>query len=299
MIRNFEQLRDAAIKCEQKVVAVAAAADKDVLKAVKESLELGFAEFVLIGDKDKISSKAKDINLDTSKVTIIDESEDDKAAELAVKEVSSGKADLLMKGLVSTSGILKPVLNKEYGLRTGKLLGHIAVLEANKYDRLILMTDGGMIINPDINQKVQLIENAVYVAQKLLKIDLPKVAALCAVEKVNPQMQATVDAALLTMMNRRGQIKNCIVDGPININAAVSKESADQIGLDSPIAGDTDIYLVPFIEVGNVMYKSMVYFGGIRCAGIVVGAKVPIILTSRADSHDAKVNSIASAVLMA
>ncbi|MFP4456814.1 MAG: phosphate butyryltransferase [Clostridia bacterium] len=299
MIKNFDQLREEAIKCDQKKIAVAVAADKDVLEAVKESIELGISDFVLVGDKKSIESISNEIKLDLDKIDIIHETNDAKACELAVRQVSSGEADLLMKGLVSTSVILRAVLNKEYGLRTGKLLSHVAVLEAKEYDRLILMTDGGMNINPDIYQKIQLVENATQVANKLLKIDLPKVAPLCAVEKVNPEMQATVDAATLTMMNKRGQIKNCIIDGPLNLNGAVSKEAADHIGLDSPVAGDADIYLVPYIEVGNVMYKSMVYFAKARCAGIIVGAKVPIVLTSRADSHDAKVNSIASAVLLA
>jgi len=299
MIKNFDQLREEAIKCEQKTIAVAVAGDLDVLEAVKESLELGISEFILVGDEGKINEISKEIGLDLEKVTIINETNDAKACELAVKEVSQGEADLLMKGLVSTSVILRAVLNKEYGLRTGKLLSHVAVLEAKEYNKLILMTDGGMVINPDIYQKVQLIENATKVAKNLLQIDLPKVAPLCAVEKVNPEMQATVDAAILTAMNRRGQIKDCIIDGPLNLNGAVSKEAAKHIGLDSPVAGDADIYLVPYIEVGNVMYKSMVYFAKARCAGIVVGAKVPIVLTSRADSHDAKVNSIASAVLLA
>jgi phosphate butyryltransferase len=299
MIKNFDQLREEAIKCEQKTIAVAVAGDLDVLEAVKESLELGISEFILVGDEGKINEISKEIGLDLEKVTIINETNDAKACELAVKEVSQGEADLLMKGLVSTSVILRAVLNKEYGLRTGKLLSHVAVLEAKEYNKLILMTDGGMVINPDIYQKVQLIENATKVAKNLLQIELPKVAPLCAVEKVNPEMQATVDAAILTAMNRRGQIKDCIIDGPLNLNGAVSKEAAKHIGLDSPVAGDADIYLVPYIEVGNVMYKSMVYFAKARCAGIVVGAKVPIVLTSRADSHDAKVNSIASAVLLA
>jgi phosphate butyryltransferase len=299
MIRNFDDLRKAAIECEQKVIAVAAAADVEVLEAVKESLELGIADFILIGDKEKIVEICKDISLNVEKLTIIDERNDALASEIAVKEVSNGNAHLLMKGLVSTSVILRAVLNKEYGLRTGKLLSHIAILEAKKYDRLILMTDGGMNISPDLEQKVKLIENSVEVANKVLNIDMPKVAPLCAVEKVNPSMQATVDAATLTVMNQRGQIKNCIIDGPLNLNGAASKKAAETIGLDSPVAGDADIYLVPYIEVGNVMYKSMVYFADARCAGIIAGARVPIVLTSRADSHDAKVNSIASAVLMA
>ena len=299
MIRNFNELRDAAVKCEQKRIAVAVAADVDVLMAVKEAKELGIAEFTLVGDETKIKELANELSFDLKGIEIINETNDAKASLMAVKEVSEGRSQLVMKGLVSTSVILKAVLNKEFGLRTGKLLSHVAILEAQRFNKLVLMTDGGMNITPDIKQKVELINNSVVVAQKVLNIETPKVAPICAVEKVNPAMPATVDAAMLKSMNDRGQIKNCIVDGPLNLNGAISKEAAEHIGLHTPVAGEADILLVPYIEVGNVLYKSMVYFAGARCAGIIVGAKTPIILTSRADSHDAKVNSIAAAVLMA
>ncbi len=299
MISNFDQLRQAASKCDRKITAVAAAADYEVLEAVKESLELNLSDFILVGDKSKIMTIADEIKLDLTGIEILDISDDAEASDTAVKLISSGKADILMKGLVSTSVILKSVLNKDFGLRTGKLLSHVAILEAVNFNKLILLTDGGMVINPDIGQKVKLVENAVEVAQKILGLKLPKVAPICAVEKVNPEMQATVDAAMLTLMNQRGQIKNCIIDGPINLNAAISAESADHIGFKSPIAGDADILLMPYIEVGNVLYKGMVYFANAECAGIIVGASCPIVLTSRADSHAAKVNSIAAAVLMA
>ncbi len=299
MISNFNLLRDAAVKCEQKRVAVAAAADVDVLMAVKEASELGFADFTLVGDAGKIKSIADELSFALAGVKIIDEPNDAQACLLAVTEVSQNRAQLLMKGLVSTSVILKAVLNKEVGLRTGKLLSHIAILEAERFNKLLIMTDGGMNIKPDLQQKVGLIQNAVVVANRVLQIDVPKVAPLCAVEKVNPAMEATLDAAVLKSMNERGQIPGCIVAGPLNLNGAISKEAAEHIGLTGPVAGQADILLVPNIEAGNILYKGMVYFAGARCAGLIVGASKPIILTSRADSHDAKVNSIAAAVLLA
>lgn len=300
MIRNFSQIRDAAInKTTGCRIAVAAAADKEVLAAVYEAMQLGIATFTLIGDADKMQHMANDLAFNLDQIEIINEKNPVQASLLAVKEVSSGRADLLMKGLVSTSVLLKAVLNKEVGLRTGKMLSHVAILEAVGYNRLVIMTDGGMLIQPDLKQKIELVNNAVTVARKALQIDKPHVAPLCAVEKVNPAMPATTDAALLTQMNRRGQIQNCIIDGPLNLNGAISPQAAEHIGLKSPVAGKADILLVPFIEVGNVLYKSMVYFAGAQCAGIVVGARAPIVLTSRADSHQAKVNSIATAVLMA
>ncbi len=298
MIKNFVELREAAVQYEQKKVAVAVAADVDVLQAVKEAQEMGIADFILVGDAGEIARIAQEIDLCLQGITVIDEKDPAQAALKAVVEVSQGRAQLLMKGLVGTSTLLKAVLNKEVGLRSGQMLSHVAILEAVGYNRLILMTDGGMLITPDLEQKVKLIENAVVVANKVLGISMPKVAPICAVEKVNPHMPATTDAAKLTEMNKEGLITGCIVDGPINLNGAISPEAAAHIGLDSPVAGKADIFLMPFIEVGNVMYKSMVYFAKARCAGIIVGASKPIILTSRADSHDAKVNSIAAAVLM-
>lgn len=200
-----------------------------------------------------------------------------------------------MKGNVPTATILKEVLNKEYGLRTGSVLSHVAAFEVPDYDQLIFVTDAAMNVAPDLNQKVQIVQNSVQVA-RALGIEMPKVAPLAAVEVVNPTMQATVDAALLTQMNNRGQIKDCIVDGPLALDNAVSALAAEHKGIKSEVAGQADILFVPTIEVGNVLYKSLIYFAKAKVGAIIAGAKAPIVLTSRADSAESKLYSLALAV---
>ena len=216
----------------------------------------------------------------------------------AVEIVSTGKAHMVMKGLVDTSIILKAVLNKEVGLRTGKPLSHVALFHVPGFDKMHLVTDAAMTIAPDLEGKKALIENIVPVA-KALDIDMPKVAVICAKEKPNPKMPDTMDARALQEMNERGEIKDCIVGGPLALDNAVSKKASEIKGIDHPCAGDADILLTGDIEAGNVLYKSMIYFGKAKNAGVIVGAKAPIVLTSRADSDEAKLYSIALGVLCA
>ena len=182
---------------------------------------------------------------------------------------------------------MKAVLNKEWGLRKGSVLSHVAAFEVPNYDRLIFVTDAAMNIAPDVTQKAAIIQNTVEVA-RAIGIDLPKVAPIAAVEVVNPAMQATIDAAMLTQMNRRGQIKNCVVDGPLALDNAVSQIAAEHKGIVSDVAGKADILLVPTIEAGNVLYKSLVYFADAKVGAMIAGAKAPIVLTSRADSAETK-----------
>lgn len=298
MISTFGDIIEFARRRGPKTIAVAVAQDSEVLAAVKDAGEMGIAKAILVGDGDEILKVAGEIKIDVSGFEIIDEKDKARAAAKAVELVSSGKADMVMKGLVDTSIILKAVLDERIGLRTGKVLSHVAVFEVPGYDRLFLVSDAAMNIAPDLSQKVQIIENAVQVA-KSLEYEEPKVAVVCAVEKVNPKMQATLDAQDLVKMNQEGRIKDCLVGGPFALDNAVSIEAAKHKGIDHPVAGRADILFVPYIEVGNVLYKSMVYFAKAKSAGIVVGAKAPIILTSRADTHEAKLNSIALGVLMA
>lgn len=298
MISTFGDIIEFARLRGPKTIAVAVAQDSEVLAAVKDAGEMGIAKAILVGDGDEILKVAGEIKIDVSGFEIIDEKDKARAAAKAVELVSSGKADMVMKGLVDTSIILKAVLDERIGLRTGKVLSHVAVFEVPGYDRLFLVSDAAMNIAPDLSQKVQIIENAVQVA-KSLEYEEPKVAVVCAVEKVNPKMQATLDAQDLVKMNQEGRIKDCLVGGPFALDNAVSIEAAKHKGIDHPVAGRADILFVPYIEVGNVLYKSMVYFAKAKSAGIVVGAKAPIILTSRADTHEAKLNSIALGVLMA
>ncbi len=222
----------------------------------------------------------------------------EESAEKAVRLVSEGNADMVMKGLIDTAKILKAVLNKEYGLRTGNVLSHVAVFDVKSYHKLLFITDAAMNIAPDLKQKKQIIENSLEVV-KAVDIATPKVAIICAKEKVNEKMICTVDAGKLVEMNESGEIKNCIVGGPFALDNAVSKEAAIVKGIDHPVAGDADVLLCPNIESGNVLYKALNFLCDAKSAGIIVGASAPIVLVSRADSKDAKLNSIALGTLMA
>lgn len=294
---KLDELISRATRLPSKVVAIAAAEDAEVMEAVAHALEKDLASFILFGDEEKITSMLASHQIENSHegVRIVPAANAKEAAQLAVKAVSSKEADVLMKGNVPTATILKEVLNKEYGLRTGSVLSHVAAFEVPGYDRLIFVTDAAMNIEPTLDQKVQIVQNSVSVA-RALGLEMPKVAPLAAVEVVNPAMQATVDAALLTQMNHRGQIKDCIIDGPLALDNAVSALAAEHKGIKSEVAGQADILFVPTIEVGNVLYKSLIYFANAKVGAVISGAKAPIVLTSRADSAESKLNSLALAV---
>lgn len=298
MIRSFSEILKNAAEKGPKTIAVAVAQDIEVLTAVSNAKRLGIANVILVGDKIEIENVAQKINVDLSGMEIVDVKEKDQACMTAVELVSSGKAHLVMKGLVDTSVILKAVLNEKIGLRTGNVLSHVAVFDIEGYDRLFYVTDAAMNVAPNLEQKKQIVENAVQVA-KAMGNETPKIAILAAVEKVNPKMQATVDAAELEKMNKEGWMPECMVGGPFALDNAVSIEAAKHKGMDHPVAGLADILMVPTIEAGNMLYKSMVFFAKGKNAGVIVGAKAPIVLTSRADSDEAKLNSIAIGVLMA
>ena len=298
MSKNFDDLLSKLKVTTTKKVAVAVAQDEPVLEAVKAAKERGIADAILVGDTEKIKAIAHGIDMDLNDFEILHEEDVNKAALLAVRLVSSGSADMVMKGLVDTATFLRSVLNKEVGLRTGKLMSHVAVFEIEGIDRLILLTDAAFTTYPDLKAKTQIINNSVMVA-KACGIDMPKVAPVCAVEVVNPDMPATVDAALLSKMSDRGQIKGCIVDGPLALDNALSEEAAHHKGITGPVAGKADILLLPNIDVANVMYKTLTYTSKTKNGGILVGTSAPVILTSRADSFETKVNSIALAAVVA
>lgn len=298
MSRNFNDLLLKLKSISTKKVAVAVAQDEPVLEAIKEAKSKGIADAILVGNEKEIQDIAQKIDMDLSQFEVIHEADIKKAVLLAVELVSSGKADMVMKGLVDTATFLRSVLNKEVGLRTGNLMSHVAVFEIEGIDRLILLTDAAFNTYPDLKAKVQIINNSVMVA-KACGIDNPKVAPICAVEVVNPDMPATVDAALLSKMSDRGQIKGCIVDGPLALDNAWSEEAAHHKGVTGPVAGKVDILLLPNIESANAMYKTLTYTAKTRNGGILVGTSAPVILTSRADSFETKVNSIALAALVA
>jgi phosphate butyryltransferase len=204
------------------------------------------------------------------------------------------KADILMKGNLGTSNLLRAVLNKEFGLRTGELISHLALFELATYHKIIGLTDAAMNIAPDLNGKASLIKSSTAYLRKL-GVEKPKVAILAAVETVNPDMKSTLDASALSKMADRGQIKGCIVDGPLAFDNAVSKKSADYKGIVSPVAGDADLLVADDIDAANILYKAFIYFAGAKCAAVILGAAAPIVLTSRADSDETKLNSIALA----
>lgn len=298
MGKNFEELFSQLKAVSTKKLAVAVAQDEPVLEAVNLAKDRGVVDSILVGDKAKIEKIAKNIDMDLCKFEIIDEEDPQKATLKAMELVSTGQADMVMKGLIDTATFLRGVLNKEVGLRTGKLMSHVAVFEIDGIDRLILLTDAAFNTYPDIKAKAQIINNSVMVA-KACGIEYPKVAPICAVEVVNTDMPATVDASLLSKMNDRGQIKECIVDGPLALDNALSEEAAHHKGIKGEVAGKADILLFPNIEAANVMYKALTYTAKTRNGGILVGTSAPVILTSRADSCETKVNSIALAALVA
>lgn len=280
-------------------LSVAAAHDEEVLLAIKSAVEMEIITPILIGEENKIREISKEINFDLSKFKIINKGTIEECAETAVKLVSSGEADFVMKGLLDTSVILKAVLNKEWGLRTDSLLSHVMVYEVPSYDKLLVTTDGGMNIEPDYDQKVKILKNAIE-ATKPLGLKHIKVACLAAKEKVNSKMQATVDARALQEAGERGEFgKDVTVEGPLAFDLAVSKEAAKVKGFKSKVSGETDIMLMPTIEVGNGIGKALTYFAGAKSAGIIMGAKAPIVLVSRADSHQSKLYSIAYGALIA
>ena len=295
-MRNIDDIIKFAKERGPKTISVACCQDEEVLIAVENGRKEHIVNAILIGDIDKTKKIAKNLNINLDNYELIDIKDMSEACLKAVELVSNGKADMVMKGLVDTSIILKAVLNKEVGLRTGNILSHVAVFDIEGYDRLFFITDAAMNLAPDVNGKKQIIENACSVA-RALDIEEPKVALICAKEKVNPNMKDTVEAKELEDMYLRGEIKNCIVGGPFALDNAISEEAAKHKGMNHPVAGKADILVVPDIEAGNVLYKSITYFAKCENAGLIVGAKAPIILTSRADSDKTKLNSIALGVL--
>ncbi|HHY91790.1 MAG TPA: phosphate butyryltransferase [Firmicutes bacterium] len=298
MTRNLTELLAKAKEYGPLRLAVAAAEDKEVLVAVKEARERGIATPLLVGREEKIGSLANEVGFDLGGVAVYDERQVAGCARRAVELVSSGQADLVMKGLMGTADILRAVLDKDLGLRTGRILSHVMLYELPGYDHLFFLTDGGMNLAPDLRQKADIVANAVETAHAL-GIAKPKVAVLAAVEVVNPDMPATLDAAALAQMGARGQIKGCVIDGPLALDNAISIEAAAHKGIVSPVAGAADILLVPDIEAGNLLGKAMTYFGHGKSAGMIVGARAPVVLVSRADPHETKLLSIALGVVAA
>lgn len=296
VIKNFDQLLE-RLRGQASVrrVALVAAEDSQALEALIHAYKEGLVEPVLIGDKKKIKYLLSELG-STASFEILDEGEPDQAARWAVELAREGKVDFLMKGAIETSGLLKAVVDKERGLGQGRLMSHFVMIEIPSYHKLFVTTDGGMVLYPSLEEKKEILLNSLDTL-KAMGYKEPKVAVLAAVEKVNPKMPETVDAKALKDMYLSGEIEGCVIEGPISYDLAMNRQSSLIKGYSSPVAGDPDILLVPNIAVGNIMSKALIYSAGGKMAGIIVGAKVPIVLTSRGSSAEEKFLSLALAAL--
>jgi phosphotransacetylase len=297
MYQKLEELIQVAQQNEPPRVAVAAAAHKLVLQSVQRAVNLHLIVPLLVGREADIRSEAEAIGWDLEDEQIVSTSTNKLAAPVAVDLVRDGKADILMKGYLHTDEMLHAVLRHEGGLRTDRLLSHVFVLEVPTYHKLLLITDAAININPDISQKASITQNAVDLARKL-GVERPKVAALSSIETINPNIPSTVHAACLSKMAERGQIKGAIVDGPLAFDNAISAEAAEEKGIVSPVSGDVDVVVVPDLDSGNILSKNLEYLASAKMAGIVMGATVPVVLTSRSDPPRARVFSLALASLL-
>lgn len=299
MSRSFNDLISKVSECSVKKVAVAVAQDSAVLEAVKAAKERNIAEAILVGDKDQIEEIAASMSMSLDGFEIIDEKDNYTAALKAVELVHTGKADMYMKGLIDTKSFLKSVLDKEVGLRTGKTLSHVCVFEIEGIDHLLFLSDVAFMTYPTLEEKAHIVENTVEVCHAC-GIPNPKVAPLAAVEVVNPKMPVTLDAEALTKMCEEGKITGCVIDGPLSLDLAIDPEAAKHKGAeDRKIVGDADVLLFPDIHAGNLVYKCLVHTAKVKNGNILTGTKAPVILTSRSDDFETKVNSLALGAVVA
>ena len=298
MINSMKDLVEKAKALETKTLVVAVANDHHVLEAIHMAKEADIIRPILVGDQEAIKETLEDLAIDLEGYEIVHVVSNVEACEEAVKLVSQNDGYFLMKGYVDTAVILRAALDKDYGLRTKNRISHVTVMEVPNYHKLLLMSDGAMNIDPDEDIKQEIIENALVIA-KAIGITEPNVGIIAAIEKINPKMQATLDAEALVVRNQKGQLTGCKVGGPFALDNAINKEAAEIKGITDPMAGDVDILLMPQIESGNVFYKSMMFLAGAKSASVIAGATKPIVLTSRADSTESKFYSIALSALIA
>jgi phosphate butyryltransferase len=297
-IKNLAQLTELAQQRGPLTLAVAAAHELRVLEAVRAATDAGIVRPILIGNEVQVRRIANAHSISLEGFIIVNSEEIHEAAAQAVKLVHDGQAQVLMKGRLETADLLRAALNKQYGLRTGALLSVVSIVQIPGFDRLIFLSDGGIVIKPTLDQKVEIVQNIINVARKL-GVEQPKVAVLASLDMVSPAIPATIDAANLSKMADRGQISGGYVDGPLGFDAAISPAVAEAHGLKGPVAGHADILIVPNIEAGNVLAKALVYFAHAEAATVVVGASAPIVIASRADSAATKLASIALSVVLA
>jgi phosphate butyryltransferase len=298
MIKHLSEIVDIAKNSKTKKIAVAAAGDQHVLEAISNAKSEGIIDPILVGDLRNIKAICQKIKFDLEGIRIIDIEDKVAASKKAVSLIRAGEAEILMKGLVGTGVLMKCVLDKEKGLRKGATLSHVAIFETPFYHKLLGVTDAAMNVSPDLSKKIVIIQNAIEVFHRLGNPN-PKVAIVGSVETVNPAMEATMHAATISMMNYRKQITGCIIDGPLAIDNAVSKKASELKNITSDVAGDVDLILGPDIDGANILYKTLSFLGGASAAAVIMGATVPIVLTSRADSEKSKYLSIALSAAIA
>ena len=299
MTKSFDDILTMVKSCSMKKVAVAVAQDENVLEAVKVAKERGIADSILVGDIDEIKVIADKIGMNLNDFEIRDVKGITAAALEAVKLVHDGKADMYMKGLIDTKGFLKSVLDKDVGLRTGRPLSHVCVFDVEGIDHLLFLTDVAFIPYPTLEDKINIINNTIEICEAC-GVPNPKIAPLAAVEVVNPKMPCTVEAAELTRMNEAGEITGCIIDGPLSMDLATEPEAAKHKGATGrKIVGDADVLLFPDIHSGNITYQAMVHYANVINGNMITGTKAPVILTSRSDSVEVKVNSLALGAVVA
>lgn len=296
MITKLEELCKQAQNSGKKAI-IAGSNDTHVLEAVKDAKQLNIIEPIFIGDRKKTEQCASTVNFNISNFEIIDCQSESQIAQKAVELMHQDKADILIKGLINTAVILKWVLNKDYNLNTGNLLSHVALMEIPSYHKLVFISDVALNIAPDLEQKASIVLNSIILANKL-GYEKPKVALISSNEKVSLKLESSVDAAILAKMGDRGVFGPCIIDGPLALDIAISKEALDQKGIKSQVNGDADILIVPHIDAGNVLYKSLIHFASAETAGVIVGSRKPVVVTSRADSAKSKLYSIALSSLL-
>ncbi len=296
-IKSFQQLKYEATWVGPKRLAVVAAANAELLGACHEAQKAGMVHCILAEDRQKLARLAEASQVDIADMTLLDIPDHEEAAKTVMGMARAGEADVVMKGTLETATFIRAALDRDGGLRVGRLLTHVAVFEIPGFNRLLLISDAGIVVAPDIYQKIVIVQNAIEVAHKL-GMEKPKVAILAASELVDPKIPSTSDAANLSKMAERGQIRGGIVDGPLALDNAISESSAAIKGIKSPVAGKADILVVPDVEAGNLLAKAITYFGRGEMAGVVVGGCAPLVVTSRSDSQVAKLVSIALAVLL-
>lgn len=297
-ITNFDALLAEARRVGPKRIAIAGAEEHEVLLAAQDATQQGFARCILVGSVEKIYQAAQEHGVSLYGMSLLDEPDTRRTIRRTVLLAAEGEADVIMKGSVSTGSLLSMVLNREIGLRTGRLLSHVGVFEVPGYDRFIFITDGGVNISPTVDQKLEIIYNAVEVAHRL-GLKEPRVALLAASELLSPHIPASLDALALTKMAEQGWVEGALVDGPLALDTAVSPKAAEIAGAKGPVAGHADILVVPDVDTGNMVAKVITFFVRGRMAGVVVGAKVPLVISSRADLHEVKLVSMALGVVLA